>query len=110
MVKAFDSEGFEHTDEPYIFNNAYFDYNFRPLLYVATNKIEGLKKTLDNKRNYVSWIKRHGKGRVFYTTTSHNAQSLENPALLQFLLDGMQYAVGDLECDDSPMPGIGTKR
>ncbi|MCW5515790.1 ThuA domain-containing protein [Muriicola sp. Z0-33] len=110
LVQAFDGKGFTHIDEPYIFKNAYFDYNFRPLLYVETDKIMGLRKALDYKRNYVSWIKRYGKGRVFYTATSHNAQSLENASLLQFILDGMQYVVGDLKCDDSPMPGIGAKR
>jgi len=107
MVKAFKGNGLLHTDEPYFFKNAYFDYNFRPLLYIETDKIEGLREAVSYKINYVAWIKRHGKGRVFYTSPSHNAQSLESPELLQFLLDGMQYVVGDLECDDSPMPGIG---
>ena len=103
LVRAFKGKGFVHTDEPYIFKNAYFNYNFRPLLYVETDKIVGLKEALTYKRNYVSWIKRYGKGRVFYTATSHNAQSLERPELLQYILDGLQYAVGDLQCDDSPV-------
>lgn len=110
LIKAFKGKGYIHTDEPYFFKNAYFSYNFRPLLYFETDKIEGLRTAVDYKRNYVAWIKRHGKGRVFYTSPSHNAQSFEHPELLQFLLDGIQYAVGDLECDDSPMSGIGTKR
>jgi hypothetical protein len=39
-----------------------------------------------------------------YASPSHNAQSFENPQLLQFFLDGMQYVVGDVKCDDSPLP------
>jgi hypothetical protein len=35
-----------------------------------------------------------------YASPSHNAQSFENPDLLQFFLDGMQYVVGDVECDE----------
>jgi len=105
LVQAFAGDGFVHVDEPYLFKNAYFDYNFRPLLYVESSKIEGLKKAAENKVNYVSWIKKYGKGRVFYSAPSHNAQSLENPELLQYYLDGMQYVVGDLECDDSPIAG-----
>lgn len=103
LVKAFKGKGFTHIDEPYFFKNAYFEYNFRPLLYVEIDKIEGIKHEVKSKVNYVSWIKRHGKGRVFYTSPSHNAQSFNNPELLQYFLDGMQYVVGDLKCDDSPI-------
>ncbi|SIT09812.1 Type 1 glutamine amidotransferase (GATase1) [Zobellia uliginosa] len=103
LVQAFKGKGLTHVDEPYFFNNAYFDYNFRPLLYIEIDKLEGMKKEVDEKVNYVSWIKRHGKGRVFYSSPSHNAQSLDHPGLLQFFLDGLQYVVGDLKCDDSPI-------
>lgn len=103
MVKAFKGKGLTHIDEPYFFKNAYFNFNFRPLLYMEVEKLEGLKEKVDEKVIYVSWIKRHGKGRVFYSSPSHNAQSLDNPELLQYFLDGMQYVVGDLKCDDSPL-------
>ncbi|MBU3025290.1 ThuA domain-containing protein [Zobellia galactanivorans] len=103
LVQAFKGNGLTHVDEPYFFNNAYFDYNFRPLLYIEIDKLEGMKKEVGEKVNYVSWIKRHGKGRVFYSSPSHNAQSLDHPELLQFFLDGLQYVVGDLKCDDSPI-------
>ncbi len=103
LVKAFKGNGLTHVDEPYFFKNAYFDYNFRPLLYIEVDKLEGVRKEVSTNINYVSWIKRHGKGRVFYSSPSHNAQSMDNPELLQYFLDGMQYVVGDLKCDDSPI-------
>lgn len=103
LVQAFKGDGFTHIDEPYFFKNAYFDYNFRPLLYIEADKLEGKRAEVSNNTVYVAWIKKHGKGRVFYTSPSHNAQSMDNPELLQFFLDGMQYVVGDLEADDSPM-------
>jgi len=103
MVQAFKGKGLTHVDEPYFFKNAYSDYNFRPLLYMEADKLEGVKKEVSDNTIYVSWIKRHGKGRVFYSSPSHNAQSMDNPELLQFFLDGMQYVVGDLKCDDSPI-------
>ncbi|MEO9891223.1 ThuA domain-containing protein [Aurantibacter sp.] len=103
MVQAFKGNGLTHVDEPYFFKNAYSELNFRPLLYMEVDKIEGQKKEVKDEIIYVAWIKKYGKGRVFYTSPSHNAQSLENPELLQFFLDGMQYVVGDLKCDDSPI-------
>ncbi|MGB3149390.1 MAG: ThuA domain-containing protein, partial [Maribacter sp.] len=103
MVKAFEGKGFEHVDEPYIFNNAYDDLDFRPLLSMKKKEIEGLKDKTGDSIKYVSWIKKYGKGRVFYCSPSHNPQSYNNPQILQFILDAMQYAVGDLKCDDSPL-------
>ncbi|PKA96919.1 trehalose utilization protein [Flavobacteriaceae bacterium MAR_2009_75] len=103
LVASFSGNGFTHVDEPYFFNNAYSEHNFRPLLYMDVTKLEGLKKKPESDISYVSWIKKHGEGRVFYTSPSHNAQTLNNPEFLQFLLDGMQYVTGDLKCDDSPI-------
>ena len=103
LVHAFKGQGLTLIDEPYFFKNAYFDYNFRPLLYMEVDKLEGVKKAVDNNIIYVSWIKRYGKGKVFYSSPSHNAQNMDSPELLQFFLDGMQYVVGDLVCDDAPM-------
>ncbi len=108
LVEAFDGKGFTHIDEPYIFNVAYDKQNFRPLLYINTSEITGLKGDNPEDRKYISWIKRYGKGRVMYASPSHNAQSYtEHPTLLKFLLDGMQYVVGDVKVDDSPMGNSG---
>lgn len=102
LVKAFGGKSFNHTDEPYLFNKAYAQKNFRPLLYMDTSKLTKKTKEIDEKIKYVSWIKRYGKGRVFYVSPSHNAQSFEDSRLLKFYLDGAQYVLGDLKCDDSP--------
>lgn len=102
LVKAFEGKPFVHTDEPYLFNKAYKQKNFRPLLYMDTSKLTQKTKEIDEKIKYVSWIKGYGKGRVFYVSPSHNAQSFEDARLLKFYLDGTQYVLGDLKCDDSP--------
>jgi len=102
LVKVFEGKPFIHTDEPYLFNKAYTQKNFRPLLYMDTSKLTKKTKEIDEKIKYVSWIKRFGKGRVFYVSPSHNAQSYEDGRLLKFYLDGAQYVLGDLKCDDSP--------
>ena len=103
LLKAFDGKAFVHIDEPYLFNKAYSKKDFRPLLYMDGTKLKKTKKKIDEKIKYVSWIKKHGKGRVFYVSPSHNAQSFEDTRLLKFFLDGTQYVLGDLKCDDSPM-------
>jgi len=105
LLKAFKGKPFVHVDEPYLFTNAYTKKNFRPLLQMDTSLLDCGKKqekvTADIR--YTAWIKKYGKGRVFYCSPSHNAQSFEKPELLQFLLDGIQYTLGDLKCDDTPL-------
>ncbi len=44
-----------------------------------------------------AWVKPHGKGRVFYTGFGHRAELYRNPAVMQFYLDAIQFACGDLE-------------
>jgi type 1 glutamine amidotransferase len=50
----------------------------------------------------MSWIRRQGKGRVFYSGLGHGAEVFSNPQMLQHLLAGIQYALGDLVADDAP--------
>jgi type 1 glutamine amidotransferase len=50
----------------------------------------------------MSWIRRQGKGRVFYLGLGHSAQVFWNPPILAHLLAGIQYALGDLSADDAP--------
>jgi len=116
ITSAFDGEPLVHVDEPYLFNKAYLDYNFHPLLRMQLEpdapkdkRIKNLATEKDSVERYISWIKPYGKGRVFYSSPSHNAQSFEQPELLQFLLNGIQYAAGDLECDDTPLKQMSKK-
>ncbi|SEF65282.1 ThuA domain-containing protein [Algoriphagus boritolerans] len=105
LVQAFPAEGFNHVDEPYFYKNAYAERDFKPLLYFNNAEIEGQRKgqELTEGKTYVAWIRTEGKGKVMYISPSHNAQSFENPDLLQFYLDGMQYVAGDVECDETPI-------
>ncbi|MBK1875913.1 ThuA domain-containing protein [Pelagicoccus mobilis] len=107
ISSAFKGKNLEHIDEPYCFNGAYSKYNFHPLLemevpeFTPEEQEKLFSRSKEKVTRYISWIKPHGEGRVFYCSPSHNAQSFENSDLLQFMLNGIQYALGDLECDDT---------
>lgn len=103
LVASFGGKGFTHYDEPYFFKNAYFNYNFRPLLYMNLDQIKMTRDRPKDNIKFISWIKRYGRGRVFYSSPSHNAQSMDNPRLVNFLLNGLYYVAGELNCDDSPI-------
>jgi len=106
LTAAFTAGEFAHVDEPYFYKNAYADLDFRPLLSFRNAEIQKQRKGQEKTdgTTYVAWIRAQGRGKVMYASPSHNAQSFENPQLLQFFLDGMQYVVGDVPCDDSPRP------
>lgn len=102
MVAAFKGKGpFVHRDEPYCFKGAYEKLDFRPLLVMDVEGLKDSKGRVGDMVRYTAWIKPYGQGRVFYCSPSHFPESYENATLLQFILDGVQYAAGDLKCDDS---------
>ncbi|WP_194778522.1 ThuA domain-containing protein [Pararhodonellum marinum] len=105
LVQSFPKEGFNHVDEPYFYSNAYADLDFRPLLYFNNSEITDQRKNQikSEGKTYVAWIRSQGKGKVMYCSPSHNAQSFENQDLLRFFLNGLQYVVGDVDCDDNPL-------
>jgi mannan endo-1,4-beta-mannosidase len=50
----------------------------------------------------VSWVKNYGKGRVFYSQLGHNQSVFGIPCVAQGMLDGLQFAAGDLPAEKSP--------
>lgn len=102
---AFDGKGFWHRDEV---------YQYKPETFVGTDKLRILvsldmtKKEVsgrikDGPREVpVSWVRTAGDGRVFYTNFGHNNETFSNPAMVLHMLDGIQYAIGDLEADAKP--------
>jgi type 1 glutamine amidotransferase len=57
----------------------------------------------------VSWLRKAGQGRVFYTNFGHREDTFSKPAILKHMLDGIQYALGDLEADATPTDQAGAK-
>ncbi len=52
----------------------------------------------------ITWLRSVGQGRLFVCTLGHNNHIYWNPAIVQHYLDGIQFALGDLEADATPLP------
>ena len=50
----------------------------------------------------VSWIRRHGRGRVFYCSLGVDWRTYLDPRFQQYLLAGIQFATGDLPANATP--------
>ncbi len=48
----------------------------------------------------ITWVRREGKGRVFYCSMGHNDHIFWDARILQHYLAGIQYALGDLAVPD----------
>ncbi|MHB8898935.1 MAG: ThuA domain-containing protein [Thermoguttaceae bacterium] len=106
LNRAFGGKGFKLQDEIYQYREPYSRKDRRVLVTLdlsdpATGAVEkGVKRTDGDFA--VAWIKTEGKGRVFYCGLGHGRNVFMEPAVLKFYLDGIQYALGDLEADASP--------
>ena len=50
----------------------------------------------------ISWMKNFGKGRVFYTSLGHREDVWENPRYEKLILEGVRWALGEIEADATP--------
>lgn len=106
LNKAFGGKPFEISDEIYTFKEPYSREKLRILLSVDWD--ESVKKLNIQKGNRadndyaLSWIRNYGKGRVFYCAFGHQHAIFWNKPIMQHILDGIQFALGDLEADATP--------
>lgn len=114
LCKAFDGKGFLVKEEIYRFRNHDSRSQHTPRetlrLLVSldmTKQRNQLEKVPDE--NAIAWIRQWGKGRVFYCSLGHNAEVFFDRRILQFYLDGIQYALGDLEADATPSAQLAEK-
>jgi len=104
LCQVFGGKSFVVADEIYQIKAPYSRERLRVLLSLDT------AKTNMNKGNIrrtdgdfaVAWVRSYGKGRVFYCSLGHRHEIFWNPTVLQFYLDGIQFALGDLEADTTP--------
>jgi len=101
LTRVFDSKGFTVNDEIYQFTKIYSRDNLRVLLSLDMTKTAD-KGRREDKDNAVAWVKQHGKGRIFYCSLGHKRHIFQDPKLLQFYLDGIQFALGDIKADMTP--------
>jgi uncharacterized protein len=121
LNKAFGGRGFWHKDEIYWYKPESFQgrEKLRVLLSLDLSKAEN-QKPLENEKFKetlqgtaaadvdvpVSWCREVGTGRLFFTNLGHNDLTFADTTVLQHMLDGIQYALGDLEADAMPSSAV----
>ena len=112
----FNGQPFEIRDETYTFPmDSWSRENVHVLTSVDYSKMsdedkakEGGGKRTDGDYG-LCWIRREGKGRMFYEAHGHSERVYAMTPMLEHLLAGVQYALGDLKADDAPSAKPGSR-
>ncbi|HVW10954.1 MAG TPA: ThuA domain-containing protein [Bryobacteraceae bacterium] len=108
LTAMFHGQEFEIHDETYTFNQDSFSRkNVHVLTSIDYDKMSDADKARESHprtdHDYaLSYIRREGKGRVFYEGHGHSPRVYAMTPMLEHLRAGIQYALGDLKADDKP--------
>lgn len=104
LTAAFGGKDFRLKEEIYQFKEPYSRDKVRVLISLDTQRTNMNVKWIERKDGDfpLAWVKPYGKGRVFYTAIGHCTELYWNPMILQFYLDAIQFATGDLGAPTSP--------
>ncbi|MCS7046219.1 MAG: ThuA domain-containing protein [Gemmataceae bacterium] len=104
---VFEGKDFEITDEIYMFRDDTALANARRyLLALDKERMTAADLKLGTRKDGffpVAWVATYGKGRNFYCSLGHREEIYFNPMILRHYLAGIQFALGDLEADATPL-------
>jgi len=107
LNRAFGGQPFKAGDEIYQQKSPFYDRSKLRVLVsldLSDEKTAAAKNQKRADKDFaVSWIRPYGEGRVFYTSFAHDKRTYLDKARLWHILDGLQYALGDLKADDKPV-------
>ena len=108
VTAMFHGQEFDIHDETYTFGmEVWSRKNLHVLTSIDYDKMSDADKAKEDypraDHDYgLSWIRREGKGRLFYEAHGHSERVYAMKPMLEHVLAGVQYALGDLKADDSP--------
>jgi type 1 glutamine amidotransferase len=111
----FKGQPFEVMDEIYTYGReVYSRENLRVLTSVDYSKMSAEDKAKEQfprpDGDYaLSWVRRDGNGRVFYEALGHSERIFAITPILDHVLAGIQYVIGDLPADDTPSAKAGKR-
>lgn len=108
LTAMFHGQEFEIHDETYTFaQDSFSRTNVHVLTSIDYDKMSAADKAKESNPRTdgdygLSYIRREGKGRVFYEGHGHSPRVYAMTPMLEHIRAGIQYVLGDLKADDSP--------
>ncbi|MGQ9573709.1 MAG: ThuA domain-containing protein [Thermoguttaceae bacterium] len=92
------AEGLSFYEEWYAMKNYAKDLHV-----IFVQETEGMKGDCYQRPDFpATWARRHGKGRVFYTSLGHREDIWTNPFFQAIALGGLAWAMGNVQYDIKP--------
>jgi type 1 glutamine amidotransferase len=91
-------DGFELTEEWYSLKD--FSDDLHVILVQETKGMDG--PDYARPPYPATWARKHGQGRVFYTSMGHREDVWTNPMFQEMLAGGITWALGDVQADIPP--------
>lgn len=108
LAAMFKGENIDINEEIYQLKAPYDSSKVRMLMRLDTERspmdLRGIKRK-DGDFG-VSWARMWGEGRVFYSSLGHNNEIYWHPEIVRHYLAGIQWALGDLVADASPVARV----
>ncbi len=104
LLAPFHGKPFVIRDEIYQYRN-YDRRNVRVLMSLDPTSVDVSRGKRRDRDNPLCWIRRWGKGRIYYSEHGHYAHIFQNKTFQQHIRLAMQWAMGDLQVPDTPRGG-----
>jgi type 1 glutamine amidotransferase len=106
LLAAYEGKQFRITDEIYQYGKPFNRAKCRVICSLDPERTNmGVRWISQPDNDFpLAWVKTHGEGRVFYTSFGHRTELFWDAKLLQFCLDAVQFAAGDLDAPADPRP------
>ncbi|MCZ7638076.1 MAG: ThuA domain-containing protein [Verrucomicrobia bacterium] len=106
LTAAFGGADFRLADEIYEYGDPWRRDHVRVLLSLDPARTNmGVPWIHRNDGDFaLAWVTTRGQGRLFVTSFGHRTELFWDPRVLQFYLDGVQFATGDLDAPTEPRP------
>lgn len=92
------ADGFAFQEEWYSLKD--FRKDIHVLLVQESESMKGIE--YERPAYPATWARKHGKGRVFYTSMGHREDVWTNPIFQEILTGGISWAVGNVDADVTP--------
>jgi type 1 glutamine amidotransferase len=108
LNRVFGGQSFDYRDEFFRVGEPYSRERVRVLLSIDNERTlaeqgRGFGNVVRPDNDYaLAWVRQYGQGRVFYCTIAHNPYVFWDPKMLQFYVDAIQFALGDLDAPTLP--------
>lgn len=107
LTRHFAGQAFKVNDEIYVTHPPFYSRSSQRVL-MSLDMTDPQTRNVRNVTEQdldtgISWVKSYGKGRVFYCSLGHNHHICWDPKILMHYLAGIQFALGDLQAQTTPL-------